>query len=73
MSLLSDNSLSSIQILRVSADAVLPTRAHPDDAGLDLYNLEAVTLIRNKVAKLYICAQVHLIVFKKWLNHIEYV
>ena len=33
-----------IEILRVSPDAVLPTRAHPDDAGLDLYNLDDVLL-----------------------------
>jgi dUTP pyrophosphatase len=26
--------------MRVSSQATLPTRAHPDDAGLDLYNLE---------------------------------
>jgi dUTP pyrophosphatase len=31
---------STINIRRVSPDATLPTRAHPDDAGLDLYNLE---------------------------------
>jgi dUTP pyrophosphatase len=30
----------TINIRRVSVDATLPTRAHPDDAGLDLYNLE---------------------------------
>jgi dUTP pyrophosphatase len=30
----------TINILRVHPDATLPTRAHPDDAGLDLYNLE---------------------------------
>lgn len=35
---------NSINILRLSPDAVLPTRAHPDDAGLDLYNLEDVML-----------------------------
>src|SRR4051812_1721960 len=42
-----------IDILRVSQDAVLPTRAHPDDAGLDLYNLEDLILIpgHGKVAK----------------------
>jgi dUTP pyrophosphatase len=39
-----DPNLSSVPILRVSPDAVLPTRAHPDDAGLDLYSLEDVTL-----------------------------
>jgi len=36
--------LSSINILRVSKDATLPTRAHPDDAGMDLYSLEDITL-----------------------------
>ena len=35
---------NSIQILKVSSDAVLPTRAHADDAGLDLYSLETVCL-----------------------------
>jgi dUTP pyrophosphatase len=39
-----DNKLNSIQILRISSQATLPTRAHPDDAGLDLYNLEDVLL-----------------------------
>lgn len=34
----------SIQVKRVSPDAVLPTRAHADDAGMDLYSLEDVTL-----------------------------
>jgi dUTP pyrophosphatase len=29
---------------KLDAKAVLPTRAHPDDAGLDLYNLEDVTI-----------------------------
>lgn len=33
-----------IEIVRVAPDAVLPTRAHPDDAGLDLYNLDDVLL-----------------------------
>jgi dUTP pyrophosphatase len=36
----SHTNINQIQILRVNKDAVLPTRAHPDDAGLDLYNLE---------------------------------
>jgi dUTP pyrophosphatase len=35
---------NSIQILKVASDAVLPTRAHADDAGLDLYSLETVCL-----------------------------
>ncbi len=30
----------SLNILRVTRDATLPTRAHHDDAGLDLYSLE---------------------------------
>lgn len=41
---LEHDKLKTIRILRVSAEATLPTRAHPDDAGLDLYNLEDVLL-----------------------------
>jgi len=36
--------LKTVEVLRVSSEATLPTRAHPDDAGLDLYNLEDVLL-----------------------------
>ena len=48
-----DNKLNSLKTLRINADAVLPTRAHPDDAGLDLYGLEDVYLEvgQGKVAK----------------------
>lgn len=38
----------SIQIRRVSPEAILPTRAHPDDAGLDLYSLEDVQIAPNQ-------------------------
>ncbi|HAR41556.1 MAG TPA: dUTP diphosphatase [Bdellovibrionales bacterium] len=34
----------SIPIQKVDPKAVLPTRAHPDDAGLDLYSLEDVKI-----------------------------
>src|SRR4051812_5980842 len=34
----------TIDVLRVSPEAVLPTRAHSDDAGMDLYCLEDVLL-----------------------------
>jgi dUTP pyrophosphatase len=40
----SDHNSNLLKILRVHVDAVLPTRAHPDDAGLDLYGLEDISL-----------------------------
>jgi dUTP pyrophosphatase len=33
-----------LRVVRIDPRAVLPTRAYPGDAGLDLYALEAVTL-----------------------------
>lgn len=43
----------TLPVLKVSPDAVLPTRAHPDDAGLDLYSLEDLLLEpgQGRVAK----------------------
>lgn len=38
------DNLKSIPILRLSPEAVLPTRAHADDAGLDIYSLEDIFL-----------------------------
>ena len=32
--------MSTIAVTKTAPDAILPTRAHPDDAGLDLYGLE---------------------------------
>lgn len=47
------NSPETIQILKVSAEATLPTRAHPNDAGLDLYSIEDIILEagQGKMAK----------------------
>ena len=36
--------LNTLSVKKLHADAILPTRAHPDDAGLDLYALEDVVL-----------------------------
>jgi dUTP pyrophosphatase len=36
--------LGSLRVARLDPRAVLPSRAHPDDAGLDLYSIEPVTL-----------------------------
>lgn len=35
---------TQLPIIRIAPDAKIPTRAHPDDAGLDLYGLESFTL-----------------------------
>jgi dUTP pyrophosphatase len=37
----SENQNDRLQVKKVVENAILPTRAHPDDAGLDLYALEA--------------------------------
>jgi dUTP pyrophosphatase len=37
-------SVSSLQIMRLSPEATLPTRAHVDDAGLDIYGMEDIIL-----------------------------
>ena len=36
--------MADLPVLKLDARAVLPTRAHADDAGLDLYVLEDLTL-----------------------------
>ena len=38
------SNVESLQTRRLHPEATLPTRAHPDDAGLDLYALEDVIL-----------------------------
>lgn len=45
--------LKQLEIHRLVPDATLPVRAHPDDAGLDLFSLEDILLepSRGKVAR----------------------
>lgn len=43
---------SGLPIKKLVSHAVLPTRAHPDDAGLDLYGLETVTIAAGEGAML---------------------
>lgn len=42
-----------LPVKRSATDAILPTRAHPDDAGLDLYTVEDIALNpgQGKLAK----------------------
>ena len=37
--------VDSIQVVRLDPEAILPTRAHLDDAGLDIYGLEDLILL----------------------------
>lgn len=41
--------MDSIRIARLRPDAILPTRKHPTDAGLDLYAVETVMLPAHAV------------------------
>ena len=38
------NRFSELPMQKTAEDAILPTRAHPEDAGLDLYGLEDVII-----------------------------
>jgi dUTP pyrophosphatase len=40
----------SLRVVRLDPRAILPTRSHPGDAGLDLYALEPVTLAPGRRA-----------------------
>lgn len=42
--------MQTIRIARLRPNAVLPTRKHPADAGMDLYAAEAVTIAPHSVA-----------------------
>jgi dUTP pyrophosphatase len=51
--IMESRSTERLYSMRLVQDATLPTRAHPDDAGLDLYALEDVLLLgsEGKVAR----------------------
>jgi dUTP pyrophosphatase len=38
------NPVEKVEAMKVSPEATLPTRAHPEDAGMDLYGLEDVII-----------------------------
>lgn len=40
-----------LKVKKLRPDAKLPTRAHPDDAGLDIYCCEEITLPPNETTK----------------------
>ena len=42
--------MQTIRIARLRPDAMLPTRKHPADAGLDVYAVEAVTVAPHSFA-----------------------
>ena len=42
--------MQTIRIARLRPDAILPTRKHPADAGLDVYAVEAVTVAPHSFA-----------------------
>jgi dUTP pyrophosphatase len=43
--------MSSLRVVRLDERAVLPTRAHPGDAGLDLHALDGVALAPGERAR----------------------
>lgn len=42
--------IDSLRIARLRPDATLPTRKHPEDAGLDIYAVDAVTIAPQSFA-----------------------
>lgn len=40
--------MQNLLVSRMSSEAKLPTRAHPGDAGLDLYSIQDLTLIPHE-------------------------
>jgi dUTP pyrophosphatase len=44
MEQLSLEAVDTLEVLKLEDQATLPTRAHPDDAGLDLYGMEEIVL-----------------------------
>jgi len=43
--------MKQIKVMKLKSDAILPTRAHDGDAGLDLYSLENYTIEPGEIVK----------------------
>ena len=58
--ILSEEFMKTIKAAKLREDAILPTRKHPDDAGIDFYSVESVWIQPNnfKIVKTGITVEI---------------